>query len=123
MKNELERIANILGINSQIDESRLCLLIQDKIKEKDGVIKKNEFCYQMVKSQNEKLKSQIHNLKNEYAESVGINEYMSLKKSKENLKKNYNKVLEDNHKLRSSIELYRENELKSKLKKIRVEVV
>lgn len=121
--NELQRIGRVLGVKTDVDDKMLCLLIQDKIKKKNKEIEEKTFCYHMVKAQNERLKSKIHNLKNEFAESIGINEYMMLKKSHESLKKNYKKTLEDNHQLRSSIEQYRENEFKDRLKKIRIEVI
>lgn len=121
--NELQRIGRVLGVKADVDDKTMCLMIQDKIKEKDKQVKKKDFCYHMIKAQKKSLENQIKNLHNEYAENIGIHEYMSLKKSYENLKKNYKNTLEDNHKLRSSIEQYRENELKDRLKKIRLEVI
>jgi len=116
--NQLERIGRILGISTNMDESRLCLTIQDKIKEKDSKLKEKDFCYYMVKAKNERLESQVHNLKNEYAESIGIQEHMMLKNSHESLKKNNKNLLEENYNLRTSIEQYRENDLKDRIKKI-----
>jgi len=106
MTSELQRIANILGIKSNVEESRLCLLIQDKIKEKDKNIKKNDFCYQ------------IHNLNNEYAECIGIHEHIIVKQSIDVIKKQLNKALEDNHKLNETIRKYKEREFKDRLNKI-----
>ena len=116
--NQLERIGRILGISTNMDESRLCLTIQDKIKEKDSKLKEKDFCYYMVKAQNERLESEVHNLKNEFAESIGIGEHMMLKNSHESLKKNNKNLLEENYNLRTSIEQYRENDLKDRIKKI-----
>ena len=114
---ELQRIANVLKIKN-IGDERLCLIIQDKIKEKDEEIKKLRFTNKILHSKTETSKIQVNNLKNEYAENIGIGEYMRIKNSYENLKSNYKKTLEDNHNLRSSIEQYRESELKDRLKKI-----
>ena len=116
--NELQRIGKVLGINTNVEDSRLCLLIQDKIKEKDKLVKKNEFCYHRVKAQNKRLESQIHNLKNEYAESVGIHEYMMVKNSRDTIKKQLNKVLEENHKRNETVRKFNDKEFKEKLKKI-----
>jgi len=116
--NQLERIGRILGISTNMDDNRLCLIIQDKIKEKDKEVKEKDFCYYMVKAQNEKLTSQVHNLKNKYAESIGMQEHMMLKNSHESLKKNNKNLLEENYNLRKSIEQYTEREFKDKLKKI-----
>jgi hypothetical protein len=118
MRTELQRIANVLGINTTLDDNRLCLLIQDKIKEKDKQVKEKTFKYHMEKAQKDRLKSEIHNLKSEYAESIGIHEHMMVKKSRDTIKKELNKALEENYKLRKSIELYRANDLKDKLKEI-----
>jgi len=118
MINELQRIANILGIKSNIDESRLCLLIQDKIKEQDKNIKKNDFCYQMLKAKVKGYENQIHNLKNEYAESIGIHEHMMVKQSRDTIKKELNKTLIENHKLNETIRKYKEREFKDRLNKI-----
>ena len=118
MRTELQRIANVLGINTTLDDNRLCLMIQDKIKEKDKQVKEKTFNYYMEKAQTDRLKSELHNLKNEYAESIGIHDYMMVKKSRDTIKKELNKALIENNNLRKSIEQYRENELKDKLKKI-----
>lgn len=119
MRTELQRIANVLGINTTLDDSRLCLLIQDKIKEKDKQVKEKDFNYYMVKAQNERLKKDIHNLKNEYAENIGIHEHMMVKQSRDTMRKELNKALEENYNLRKSIELYRVNNLKDKIKEIK----
>ena len=118
MKTELQRIANVLGINTDVEDNELYHLIQDKIKKKNKESKKNEFCYYMVKAQNKKLESEIKNLHNEFAESIGIHEHMMVKQSRDNFKKENKKLLMENYNLRKSIEQYRENELKDKLKKI-----
>ena len=81
MRTELQRIANVLGINTTLDDNRLCLMIQDKIKEKDKQVKEKTFNYYMEKAQKDRLKSELHNLKNEYAESIGIHDYMMVKKT------------------------------------------
>lgn len=116
--SELQRIGRILGVKADVDDKTMCLLIQDKIKAKDKQVKEKEFSYYMVKAQNEKLSNQVHSLKNEFAESVGIQEHMMLKNSCENLKKNNKNLLEENYNLRKSIEQYREYELKDRLNKI-----
>ena len=51
-------------------------------------------------------------------ESIGIHEHMMVKQSRDNFKKENKKLLMENYNLRKSIEQYRENELKDKLKKI-----
>lgn len=116
--NELQRIGRILGVKTDVDDNRLCLMIQDKIKEKDKLVKEKTFNYYMEKAQKDRLKSEFQNLKNEYAESIGIHDYMMVKKSRDTIKKELNKALIENNNLRKSIEQYRENELKDKLKKI-----
>ena len=116
--NQLERIGRILGISTNLDDNRLCLLIQDKIKEKDKEVKEKTFNYYMVKAQNKRLESEVQNLHNEFAESIGINEHMMLKNSHKSLKKNNKNLLEENYNLRTSIEQYRENDLKDRIKKI-----
>lgn len=114
--NELQRIGRILEIKADVDDSKLCLLIQDKIKEKNKQVKEKDFNYYMVKAQNDRLKSEVHNLKNEFAESIGTHDFMMVKQSRDNYKKNNKKLLEENYNLRKSIELYRENDLKTKIK-------
>ena len=123
MKTELQRIGKVLGINTDVEDNELYHLIQDKIKKKNKESKKNEFCYYMVKAQNQKLESEIKNLHNEYAESVGIGEHIMVKQSRDNYKSNNKKLLEDNYNLRKSIEEYRKIELKNKIKKIELEGV
>ena len=118
MKTELQRIGKVLGINTDVEDNELYHLIQDKIKKKNKESKKNEFCYYMVKAQNKKLESEIKNLHNEFAESIGIHEHMMVKQSRDNFKKENKKLLMENYNLRKSIEQYRENELKDKLKRI-----
>ena len=78
----------MLGINTDVEDNELYHLIQDKIKKKNKESKKNEFCYYMVKAQNKKLESEVHNLKNEFSESVGIGEHMMVKQSRDNYKNN-----------------------------------
>ena len=117
--NELQRIGRVLGIKADVEDSKLCLLIQDKIKEKDKQVKEKDFNYYMVKAQNERLKRDVHNLKNEYAESIGIHEHMMVKQSRDTMRKELNKALEENYNLRKSIELYRVNNLKDKIKEIK----
>ena len=118
MRTELQRIANVLGINTTLDDNRLCLMIQDKIKEKDKQVKEKDFNYYMVKAQNDRLKSDLHNLKNEFAESIGIHEHMMVKQSRDTIKKELNKALEENHKLNETIRMYKEREFKDRLKQI-----
>ena len=116
--NELQRIGRILGVKVDVDDKTMCLLIQDKIKKKDILVKEKTFCYHMVKAQNKRLESQIHNLKNEYTECVGIHEYMSVKQSRDIIKKELNKVLEENHKRNEISRKFNERDFKEKLKKI-----
>ena len=107
--NELQRIANVLGINTTLDDSRLCLLIQDKIKQKDKQVKEKDFNYYMVKAQSKRLKRDVQNLKSEFAESIGIHEHMMVKQSRDTIKKKLNKALEENHKLNETIRMYKES--------------
>lgn len=93
MKTELQRIGKVLGINTDVEDNELYHLIQDKIKKKNKESKKNEFCYYMVKAQNKKLESEIKNLHNEFAESIGIHEHMMVKQSRDNFKKENKKLL------------------------------
>jgi len=116
--NELQRIGRILGIKADVEDSRLCLLIQDKIKEKDKEIGKKKFCNEFLKAQVDNIKSEIKKLHNEYAESVGIHEHMIVKKSRDTVKKELNKALEENHKLNETIRKYTEREFKDRIKKI-----
>lgn len=123
MRTELQRIANVLGINTTLDDNRLCLLIQDKIKEKDSEVKKKKFCNDMLVVTNDNLQKQIHNMKNEFAESVGIGEYLTVKQSRDVVKKELKNALEENHKLNETIRKYKEREFKDRLKKIELEGV
>ena len=125
MKTELQRIANVLGISTDMEDSRLCLLIQDKIKKKDKQVEEKTFCYHMVKAQNKKLESEVHNLKikNEFSESVGIGEHMIVKQSRDDINKQLNKVLKVNNELNETIRKYKEREFKDRLKKIELEGV
>lgn len=116
MTTELQRIANVLGINTNAEN--LCLLIQDKIKEKDKEVKKKKFCNDMLVATNDRLQKQIKNLHNEYEESIGIQEHMIVKQSRDVIKKELNKTLEENHKLNETIRKYKEREFKDRLKKI-----
>lgn len=116
--NELQRVGRVLGIDTSMDESRLCLLIQDKIKKKDEKIKEKNFCYYMVKAQNDKLQSEIKNLHNEFAESIGIHEHMIVKQSRDVIKKELKNALEKNHELNETIRMYKEREFKDRIKKI-----
>ena len=116
--NELQRIGRILGVKADVDDKTMCLIIQDKIKKKDSEIGKKKFLNEYLKVQVDNLKREIHNLQSEYAESIGIHEHMMVKQSRDNYKKDNNKLLMENYNLRKSIEQYRENELKDKLKKI-----
>ena len=118
MKTELQRIGKVLGINTDVEDNELYHLIQDKIKKKNKESKKNEFCYYMVKAQNKKLESEIKNLHNEFAESIGIHEHMMVKQSRDNFKKENKKLLMENYNLRKSIEQYREIDFMNKLKRI-----
>jgi hypothetical protein len=72
----------------------------------------------MIKAQNDRLKKEIDNLHNEYAESIGINEYMMIKQSRDTIKKEFNKALIENHKLNETIRQYKEREFNDKLSKI-----
>lgn len=83
MMNQLQRIGRILEISTDMDDNRLCLQIQDKIKKKDNKIKEKEFCYYMVKAKNDRLASEIKNLHNEFSESIGIHEHMMVKQSRD----------------------------------------
>lgn len=112
---DIQRIANIFKVKP---DEYLVLKVQDIMKSKDSELKKKNFCNNMLKAQNDKLKSQIHNLKNEYAESIGIAEHMMVKQSRDVLRKELNKSLEENHKLRGMIEEYKKREFNERLSKI-----
>lgn len=116
--NELQRIARVLGIKADVDDKTMCLLIQDKIKKKDSEVKKKNFSNNVLIEKVKSYENQIHNLQNKYVESVGIYEYMMVKNSRDNLKKELTTTLEENYNLRKSIEQYREYELRNKIKVI-----
>ena len=116
MTNELERIANVLGINP--NSENLCLLIQDKIKEKDKNINKLTFTNAMLKSKVEKFKKPIN-------KEVKVNdlEYIDeikngFDKAYNGLKKEYTSILEINYNLRQEVEKYKQESLMNKIKKI-----
>jgi hypothetical protein len=52
---------------------------------------------------NDKLQAEIHNLKNEFVESIGIHEHMMVKQSRDVLRKELNKSLEETHRLNKTI--------------------
>jgi hypothetical protein len=112
----IERIARIFNLKA--DDELLVLKIGDVVQAKDKAYKKKDFCNAMLKAKNDKLQAEIHNLKNEFAESIGITEHMMVKQSRDVLRKELNKSLEETHRLRSSIERYREREFKDRLKSI-----
>jgi len=116
MITDLQRIARIFKLKE--DDTHLVLKIQDIIKAKDGEIKKKTFSNNILWAKNRQRESDIHNLKNEFAESIGIAEHMRVKKSGEVTKKELNKALQESHKLRETIRKYNEREFKDKLKKI-----
>jgi cell division protein FtsB len=113
---DIQRIANILKIKG--DNEYLVLKIQDVLRTKENKYKKQDFSYAMLKAQNDRLKKEINNLHNKYAESIGIHEHMMVKQSRDVLKKELNKTLEENHRLRSIIEGYKESEFNNRLNKI-----
>lgn len=112
----IQRIATIFKLKA--DDENLLLKVQDIVKAKEKKYKKQDFSYTMLKAQNERLKAEINNLHNEFAESIGINEHMMVKQSRDVLRKELNKALEENHKLNETIRQYREDEFNNKLKKI-----
>jgi cell division protein FtsB len=113
---DIQRIATILKIKG--DDEHLVLKIQDVLKSNEKKYKKQDFSYAMLKAQNDRLKKEIDNLHNEYAESIGINEYMMIKQSRDTIKKEFNKALIENHKLNETIRQYKEREFNDKLSKI-----
>lgn len=113
---DLQRIARIF--NMKADDKYLVLKIGDVVKAKEKKYRKQDFSYAMLKAQNDKLRKEINNLHNEYAESVGITEHMMVKQSRDVLRKELNKSLEETHKLRRIIEEYKEREFKDRLMKI-----
>lgn len=112
---DLQRIAKIFNLK---EDEFLPLKINDIVKVQDKKYKKQDFSYYMIKAQNDKLKKEIDNLHNEFAESIGITEHMMVKQSRDVLKKELNKALEEKHKLRRIIEEYKEREFKDRLMKI-----
>ena len=117
MTNELQRIANVLGVNMNSDN--LCLLIQDKIKEKDKSIKKLTFTNVMLKNQADKQKT------NPIVKSIKINdlEYIDeikngFDKAYNGLRKEHDSILEANYNLRLEVERYKQEALINKIKKI-----
>ena len=116
--NELQRVGRVLGIKADVDDKTMCLLIQDKIKKKDSEIGKKKFLNEYLKAQVDNLKKEIKNLHNEYAENIGIHEHMMVKQSRDTMRKELNKALEENYNLRKSIEQYREIDFMNKLKRI-----
>ena len=112
---DLQRIARIFNLKQ---DEFLPLKINDIVKAQDKKYKKQDFSYAMLKAQNERLKKDIHNLKNEFAESVGIHEYMMVKNSRDTIQKQLNKVLEENHKRNETVRKFNDREFKDKLKRI-----
>jgi len=117
MTNELQRIANVLGIN--MHSENLCLLIQDKIKEKDKSIKKLTFTNVMLKNQANKQEI------NPIVKSIKINdlEYIDeikngFDKAYKGLRKEYDSILKANYNLRLEVEIYKQESLMNKIKKI-----
>jgi len=113
---DIERIANMFKLKA--DDEYLVLKVGDIVKAKDKAYKKKDFSYAMLKAQNDRLKADIHNLKSEYAESIGIHEHMMVKQSRDVMKKELNKALEETHKLNETIRKYKEREFKDRLKSI-----
>ncbi|NRU52421.1 hypothetical protein [Clostridium beijerinckii] len=113
---DIQRIATILKIKG--DDEHLVLKIQDILKSNEKKYKKQDFSYAMLKAQNDRLKKDIDNLHSEYAESIGIHEHMMVKQSRDNMKKELNKVLIENHRLNETIRRYQEREFNNKLNKI-----
>lgn len=116
MITEVERIAKIFKLKA--DDEYLVLKVGDIVKAKDKESKKKDFCNYVLKAQNDKLKKEINNLHNEFAESIGITEHMMIKQSRDVLKKELNKALEEKHKLNETIRKYKEREFKDRLKSI-----
>lgn len=116
MVTDLQRIANVLKIKG--DDEYLVLKIQDVLKAKENKYKKQDFSYSMLKAQNDRLKADIHNLKNEFADSVGIHEYMMVKNSRDNIQKQLNKALEENHNRNEIMRKFNDRAFKDRLKQI-----
>jgi hypothetical protein len=113
---EIERIARIFKLRP--DEENIVLKVQDIVKAKDSEINKKKFSNDMLWAKIKKYEAEINNLHNEFAESVGITEHMMVKQSRDEINKNYQKLLEENHNLKETIRNYREYELNNKLDKI-----
>ena len=113
---DIQRIAKIFKLKP--DDEHLVLKIGDIVKANEKKYKKQDFSYAMLKEQNERLKAEIINLHNEYAESIGISEYMMVKQSRDTMKKELNKALIENHRLNETIRQYKEREFNDKLSKI-----
>jgi hypothetical protein len=113
---DLQRIANLLKIKG--DDQYLVLKIQDVIKAKENKYKKQDFSYAMLKAQNDRLYLDIENLHNKFAESIGIHEHIMVKQSRDIIKKENGKLLEENHKLRSIVEGYRKRDCNDRIKSI-----
>jgi preprotein translocase subunit SecD len=114
--SDIQRIATILKIKG--DDEHLILKIQDVLKSNEKKYKKQDFSYALLKAQNDRLKKEINNLHNEYAESIGIHEHIIVKQSRDTIKKELNKVLIENHRLNETIRRYQEREFNDKLNKI-----
>lgn len=113
---DMQRIARIFNLKA--DDPMLVLKIGDIVKAKEEKYKKQDFSYAMLKAQNERLKKDIHNLKNEFAESIGIHEHMMVKQSRDTIRKDLNKALMKNHELNEIIRMYKEREFNDRLIKI-----
>lgn len=120
MTNELERIAKILGVNTNTEANNLCLLIQDKIKEKDKAINKLTFSNVLLKSQLEKHKAKPAVKEVKVSNDIEyIDEIKSgFDKAYGGLKKEYESILQVNYSLRMEIEKYKDESLRNKIKKI-----
>lgn len=112
---ELQRIANIVGVN--VESEGLCLLIQDRIKEKGKEINKLRFTNTVLKGQAEKHKIQPTKMKAKESEYKYIDDikdrFDGLYKV---LKKENNELSESNYKLKQEVEYYKEQLFKMKLK-------
>ena len=113
---DIQRITRMFNLKA--DDEHLVLKIGDIVKAKEDKYKKQDFSYHMLKAQNEKLKKEINNLHNEFAENIGITEHMMVKQSRDVLRKELNKSLEETHRLNETIRRYKERELNDRLMKI-----
>jgi preprotein translocase subunit SecD len=116
MITDIERIAKIFKLDPK--DELLVLKIGDIVKAKDKEIKKKKFSNDILYSKVKQRETQIHNLKSEYVESIGITEHMIIKQSRDVLRKELNKSLKETYRLRKIIEGYQEREFKDRLKKI-----